>query len=71
MDNYLKALWELQKFKSVEISKFLEDNQDEKLKLTWQYVSKLSSSKSHLSLISEHPEWFAGTSYIFHREKRF
>lgn len=60
MENYLKAVWELQRFQTDEVAKFLEDNKDEKLQLTWQYVSKLPTSKSHLSSIVEHPEWFTG-----------
>ena len=60
MERYLKAIHDLQNFNAEEVIKFIEDNKDEKLKLTWQYVSKLSSTKSHFSSISEHPEWFSG-----------
>lgn len=60
MEKYLKAVWELKKFNSNEVFKFLESNKDEKIMLTWQYVSTLSASKSHLSSIKEHPEWFTG-----------
>ena len=60
MDRYLKAIHDLQNFNSKEVVKFFEDNKDEKLKLTWQYVSTLSATKSHFSSISEHPEWFSG-----------
>ena len=60
MDRYLKAIHDLQNFNSKEVIKFFEDNKDEKLKLTWQYVSTLSATKSHFSSISEHPEWFSG-----------
>ena len=46
MERYLKAIWDLQQFASEEVFKFLEHNKDEKLKLTWQYVSTLSNEKS-------------------------
>lgn len=60
MERYLNALHDLQKFNSEEVVKFIENNMDEKLKLTWQYVTTLSSTKSHFSSISDHPEWFTG-----------
>ena len=60
MERYLKAIHDIQNFNAEEVVKFIEDNKDEKLKLTWQYVSKLPSTKSHFSSISEHPEWFSG-----------
>lgn len=60
MENYLKAVHALQKYQADEVTKFLEDNKNEKLQLTWQYISKLPTSKSHLSSIAEHPEWFTG-----------
>lgn len=62
MERYLSAFYDLQNFNSEEVVKFFEDNKDEKLKVTWQYVTTLSSSKSHLSSISDHPEWFTGWS---------
>ena len=64
MERYLKAIWDLQQFASEEVFKFLEHNKDEKLKLTWQYVSTLSNEKSQFSSISEHPEWFSGMFII-------
>lgn len=60
MERYLNALHDLQKFNSEEVVKFIENNMDEKLKLTWQYVTTLSSTKTHFSSISDHPEWFTG-----------
>ncbi|KAI9556671.1 hypothetical protein GHT06_016461 [Daphnia sinensis] len=64
MERYLSALHDLQKFNSEEVIKFIEDNKDEKLKLTWQYVTTLSSTKSHFSSISDHPEWFTGCNKL-------
>ncbi|KAK4015666.1 hypothetical protein OUZ56_030643 [Daphnia magna] len=64
MERYLNALHDLQKFNSEEVVKFIENNMDEKLKLTWQYVTTLSSTKSHFSSISDHPEWFTGCNKL-------
>ncbi|KZS12145.1 DNAation factor subunit beta [Daphnia magna] len=64
MERYINALHDLQKFNSEEVVKFIENNMDEKLKLTWQYVTTLSSTKSHFSSISDHPEWFTGCNKL-------
>ncbi|XP_032788514.2 DNA fragmentation factor subunit beta [Daphnia magna] len=64
MERYLNALHDLQKFNSEEVVMFIENNMDEKLKLTWQYVTTLSSTKSHFSSISDHPEWFTGCNKL-------
>ncbi|XP_057374036.1 DNA fragmentation factor subunit beta-like isoform X2 [Daphnia carinata] len=64
MERYLSALHDLQKFNSEEVVKFIEDNKDDKLKLTWQYVTTLTSTKSHFSSISDHPEWFTGCNKL-------
>lgn len=64
MERYLNALHDLQKFNSEEVVKFIENNMDEKLKLTWQYVTTLSSTKTHFSSISDHPEWFTGCNKL-------
>lgn len=60
MQKYLAAVDELRKFHLEEILQFMQENSDEKLKLTWKFVSKLDQSKAHLSSIAEHPEWFNG-----------
>lgn len=60
MAKYKKAVSELKKFEAQEILQFLETNGDEVLKLSMNYVTCLSKSKSHLSKRSEHPEWFQG-----------
>ena len=67
MMKYLDAVRDLQNFHSDQIIKFMQDNSDEKLKLTWNYVSKLDKGKAHLSTITEHPEWFKGKFSKNHR----
>lgn len=63
MEKYLAAVHELQRFHSEQILSFMQENSDERLKLTWQYVTALEKGKTHLSSIKEHPEWFKGCSF--------
>ena len=60
MEKYMAAVQELQRFRAEQIIQFMQENNDEKLLLTWQFVSKLDKSKAHLSSFAEHPEWFNG-----------
>ncbi len=62
MERYLTAVEDLRRFQMEDIFKFLDNNSDDKLKLTWQYVASLSKSKSQFSSRTEHPEWFTGNN---------
>lgn len=60
VERYFKAVEVLQQFQTDEIINFLQENESERLNKTLQWVSRLPKNKCHLSLKTEHPEWFVG-----------
>jgi len=65
LQNYLDALHNLQQHPHQEVYRHLNDNNDVvNSSFLVKWVATLSQSKSHLSLKSDHPEWFEGCNKL-------
>ena len=61
MQNYIDALKNLEQQPQQEVYRYLNENDHiQKSNFLVKWVATLTKSKSHLSLKSEHPEWFEG-----------
>merc|ERR1712136_262764 len=65
LQNYIDALKNLEQQPQQEVYRYLnENNHIQKSNFLVKWVATLTKSKSHLSLKSEHPEWFEGCNRL-------
>ena len=66
LENYLDAIQNLQQHSHEKVYEFFNENRGSvKSDFLLKWVTTLSTSKRHLSLKSEHPEWFEGILNFF------